>query len=902
MRPTPSWRRIFRHEPSERHVDADVDAELRFHFEMTVRDLMAHDMSSDEARREAERRFGDVERTRNALRRIDHDRVGHWRRAEALSAWRQDIRYASRALRSSPGFAMTVVLTLGLGIGANAMMFGIVDRLLVRGAPYVADARQVRRVYMTQSEAGGPRTDATVGYVLYTTLRDGARSLQGVAAYRYEQRTLGRGAQGRRIPIGAATSDMFRLLGVRAAMGRFFTADEDRPPTGDHVTLLSHEFWQRELGGRADVIGTTVLFNDERFTVVGVAPAGFTGPELQQAQAWIPMSVASATVSKDWPTTWNAQWLRLVARVKPGVSDRQIHDDLTSVMRRAYTGKDQSLVKAEVDARPLWFDRSGKPSGAVDVSRWLLGVAVVVLLIACANVANLLLARAVTRRREIAVRLALGVSRGRLVRLLLAESTLLAAVGGMTALALAYVGSRVMRATLLRDVAWPDSGIDARLLGFTAMVAIVTGIVVGLAPALRASRPGIASTLVGNGRGGVPLRSRLRTSLVVTQAALSVILLVGAGLFVRSLWKVRNLDLGLQPDRVLVASISWPSTSIGGLDDQERARRRQLFARALERAQRMPEVEHAAIAVGTPFISGFSVGLKVPGRDSIPTLPGGNPSVSAVTSDYFATVGGRLLRGRIFRPTEGANTERVVIVNQTMARALWPGEDAIGKCVIAGDDETRCSQVVGIVADARRSGLREKPAMQYYMPLGQESGFGGSLILVRPKGSVREFLDPVRRMLVDVAPDLLYARVETLQDNLDPQVRPWRLGATMFGIFGGLAMIVAAIGLYSVIAYAVTQRRHELGVRLALGARAGNIVGLVVRSGMATTVAGVAIGILAALLGGRFIESLLFDTSARDPLVFAVVAGVLIAVSLIATLVPAGRAARVDPATALRAD
>jgi predicted permease len=649
------------------------------------------------------------------------------------------------------------------------------------------------------------------------------------------------------------------------------------------------------------VIGSSIVFDNAQYTIVGIAPPGFTGPELHAAEAWIPMSVASANVTTNWPQSWNAQWLKIVARVKPSMTDRQIHDDLTAVLRNSYTGKNKSLRAGEVDVRPLWFDRGGKPSAAVDVSRWLLGVAMVVLLIACANVANLLLARGVSRRREIAVRLALGVSRGRLTRLLLAESTLLAVIGGLGAVGLAYAGSRVMRTTLLHDIAWPESTIDPRLLAFTALIAITTGLVVGVVPALHASRPDVAAALVGSARGGVALRSRLRTSLVMTQAALSVILLVGAGLFVRSLWKVRNLDHGFQPDRVIVGRMSWPSTG-GGPEDAEHVRQKQLIRRGLERVQRMPEVEHAAIAVGTPFISGFSVDLKVPGRDSIPNLPGGGPYVSAVTSDYFATVGARLLRGRVFRANEGEGTERVVVVNETMARALWPNEDAVGKCVITGDSETRCSQVVGIVADARRFGLREKPAMQYYVPFGQEKGFGGSAILVRPTGSLSALLEPVRRMLVDVAPDLLFARVETLQDNLDPQVRPWRLGATMFGIFGALAMIVAAIGLYSVIAYGVTQRRHELGVRVALGARTSNIIALVVRSGMATSIVGVAIGIVAALLGGRFIESLLFDTSAHDPLVFAGVATVLAAVSLIATLVPAGRAARVDPATALRAD
>jgi predicted permease len=553
---------------------------------------------------------------------------------------------------------------------------------------------------------------------------------------------------------------------------------------------------------------------------------------------------------------------------------------------------------------PLRYNRAGKESIETRVSRWLVAVAVIMLLIACANVANLFLARATRRRREVAVRLALGVGRGRLIRLLVAESVALGLIGGAAGLVVAFAGGRFVRGVLLPNVAWTDATVDIRVLAVTALTAFLTGVIVGLAPALQGTRLDLTSALKSGVREGGPQRSRVRSILTVTQAALSVMLLVGAGLFLKSLSRVNALHLGIEPDKVLTMALDWGS--IGDLAEEakasERWRRNLFYDEALARVRTLPGVERAAVVVGTPFQSSASIDLRVPGWDSIPKLPGGGPYIRSVSDDYFATAGTRLVRGRAFTAADVAGAARVSIVNETMAKTLWPNRDAVGQCLLI--DTMPCSRVIGVVEDVRRFSLREEPAMQYYIPLGQERalGFGGRKMFIRARGDLATLRESLRDEILGMNPAISYVTLEMLQDSLDPQIRPWRLGATMFGVFGGLALLVAAIGLYSVIAYVVTQRSHELGVRIALGAQVGNIVRLVVRYGVGLALVGILIGTVLAINAGRWVEPLLFDTSPRDPVTFGVVAAVLLLVALVASLVPAWRASRVDPIEALRAE
>ena len=877
--------------------DREMAEEIQFHLDLRAAEHQHEGMSERDARDAALQRFGN----QTAIQELRRTAVG----VPSLDTLGQDLRYVMRAIRHSPGFSAMVVLTLGIAVGANAAMFGIIDRLMLRGPAHVIDPNRVVRLYATEHNEREEYTGSTVGYVTYAHLRANTHEFEDLAVYASTEATVGVGAEAHRINLGRVSWNLFPLLGVKSLAGRFFGADEDHPPRGENVVVLDEGYWRRTFGGDGRAIGRTMVIGGVTYTIIGVAPRGFTGAELEHRDGWVPISLPYWGPGPEWPTAWDASWLQIVGRMKPSVTFERAGADATTAHRRAFDGPPNHTMRtASISVAPLRFSGAGKEQTVTRVSRWLVAVAAIMLLIACANVANLFFARATRRRREVAVRLALGIGRGRLVRLLVAESAVLGVMGGVAGLVVAFAGGRFVRGVLLPNVAWTDAAVDVRVLVVTALTALATGVLVGLAPAVQGTRLDLSSALKSGVREGGAHRNRTRSVLTVTQAALSVVLLVGAGLFLSSLRKVNGLHLGIEPDRVLTVSLDWPSIANLPADDKdhERLRRNLLFDAALERVRALPGVAHAAVVVGTPFQSAMSITLRVPGVDSLPQLPGGGPYVRAVSDDYFATAGTRVTRGRAFTRADVTGVERVAIVNETMARTLWSNREPIGACLLL--DTMPCSRVIGVVEDARRFGLREAPAMQYYIPLGEERalGFGGRKMFVRPRGDMAALGETLRAEILRLDPSVSFVSVALLQDSVDPQIRPWRLGATMFGVFGGLALLVAAIGLYSVIAYLVTQRTHELGVRIALGAQAGDIVRLIVRYGVGLAMVGVAIGGLFALNAARWIEPLLFDTSPRNPAVYLVVTAVLLVVALVASVVPAWRAARVDPLQALRAE
>jgi predicted permease len=883
--------------------------EFRARFEPEIIDTSAQlDRDQGGTPRAVIAAFADVIGTAIALR-IDpraYVRDPSPTRSSPMESFFQDVRFALRGLRRDPVFAAFAIATLGLGIGANAAMFGIVDRLLLRGPDHVARPSEVVRLYVSHHPEGMRRfTGSTVGHVMYDLVRQNASSFSAVATYANNEATLGRGETARPIRAGYVSGTFFGLLGAVPSAGRFFAEADDDPRGAARVVVLGHETWTRQFGAREDIVGQTVIVADEPHTVIGVAPAGFTGADIAPVDVWLPMNLKSPYVTTDWQTAWDAQWLNVIGRLRADVTPEQANAELTRVFRTLYTGDEASMKTANILVAPLRADGSGSEAMEARVARWLMGVAAVMLLIVCANVINLLLARAVRREREIAIRLALGSSRGRLRRLLLIESMVLGVAGALLGIAIAYVLGGIARQSLLTNIVWTSSPVDARVLAVTTMIAIVSGLVVGLVPAMRAGGTSLTTSLrTGAGEGG-GRRAGLRASLTIAQAALSVALLIGAGLFIRSLVNVRNLPLGIEPDRVLIAEIrraSVASMPEGPTRDAERARRRSFAQLSLEQLRQVSGVTHAAVAVGMPFGNRFTVRVRVPGRDSMPRLTSGGPSISAVSDEYFATVGTRIIRGRPFTTGDRAGSERVTIVSETMARTVWPDVDALGQCLIAISDTLPCARVVGIAEDTHRSALREDPTMHYYIPLGQEVGFGGSVILVRGVGDPRVLGPGVTRALLGADASITLVDLQTIQDRIDPQMQSWKLGTAVLTSVGILALLVAVVGIYSVTSYLVMLRRHEIGVRVALGATGRDVVRLVLDGGMLTAVAGVMIGSALALVGGRFIEPLLFDVSSRDPVVFGSVALTLIVASGVACIIPALRANRISPVDALRSE
>ena len=877
-----------------RGMDAEIAEEMQFHLDADVAEQMRHGLSEAEARRAALTRFGGVTRLREETR----DAEGY----APIDALAQHIRYAARGVRRAPLFAAMVTLTLGLGIGANGAMFGIIDRLLLQGPEGVIRPNELRRAYVTtRNDARADNTDAIQPFAFYTLLRSDTTIFAGAAAYTRDDIRVGRGADWRFIPAMAVTWDLFTVLGAKPYLGRFFDSTEDRPPQGARVVVVGYGYWLRELGADPHVLGHTIDAWGEHLTIIGVAPPNFTGPERGAVDLWIPFSVRPGT-SPDWPTTWLATSVQVVGRLRPGISERRADAHVTSTLRSGYTGPDLHVRRAGVSLRPLSFDRYGNEPPELGVARVLYAVAVLVLLIAAANVANLFIARATRRQREFGVRVALGAGRSRLASMMLVESGVLALLGGFAGLALAYSGGELIRRTLLPSVAWPASPVDATVLAYTAVAVIVTMLLVGATPALHAVRGDPMTALKSGLTQSGERHGGARTVLQVAQVALSVVLLTTAGLFIRSLWRVRSLDLGIQPDVVLTAAVAYDDEDYRTHDDFVRslALNRIRSRHLLEQVRRLPGVAHASLDIGTPFTSSYGVGIRLPGRDSLPVAKGGGPWISEVGPDYFETVGTRLLRGRTFNAADHEGSPHVVIVNATMARTFWPNEDALTKCLIVDDDE--CSPVVGVVADARQWKLREEPALQFYIPYGQNDHIAGELLIVRPRGDVDEFADELRKTLARLAPNARLIEVRPLAAAIDPQVRPWRVGALMFGLFGVLALLVAAVGLFSVVSFLLAQRTKELAVRISLGARSAHILRLTLGGSLLCAATGVAIGVIGAVAIGPFVQPYLFETMGRDPEVLGLVTLTLLVTTMVASAVPSWRACRLDPIIALRLD
>jgi putative ABC transport system permease protein len=825
-----------------------------------------------------------------------------------LDALKQDIRYALRGLRAKPGFAAAVVVTLALGIGANAAMFGIVDRMLFRPPPLLKDPETAHRVYLYRTNRGTERPGGVSQYARYRDLATQTTSFSNEAGHTSRQLAVGVGDAAREMQIGVVSAGFFSFFDAPTVKGRYFTAAEDTPTNAAEVAVLSYAMWQTRYGGIESILDSTIQIGPMKLSIIGVAPPGFVGlwPN-QPPVAFVPMTRFAVSQNfkprtSTWWETYSWGWMDMIVRRKPGVSITAANTDISNAFSKSYDKQliEQPRVTPKNIAKPraivgsILPSRGPNASAVSKVATWVAGMSVIVLLIACANVANLLLARALRRRREIAMRLALGVTRGRLLSQLMTESLLLAILGGVLGMMIAHWGGAVLRATLLPNSEAPSGFQDLRTVGYAALAALTVGLLTGLAPILQARRADLTNDLKAGTREGTYGRSKMRVGLLIVQGALSVILLVGAGLFVRSLGNVRDIRLGYDVDPVMIVDLNMRGVE---LDSAPKAALRR---RLLEVSTSIPVVQNASLQVGVPFWSSWSNNLFVEGIDTV--FRYGNFMLNPVSPSYFETFGTRLLRGRGIEATDIEGGPKVMVVSQKMGQVLFPGRDPIGQCVRMNADTMPCHTVVGIAEDIKAGSLKPDSNFYYYIAATQFSPQAGGLFIRVRNGTAKQHLETVRRRLQQEMPGASYVKLTPFGEIMGQQTQSWRLGATMFVAFGVLALVLAAVGLYSVIAYNVTQRQHELGVRVALGAKGPDVIRLVVTDGLKVVGVGVTVGLLVALWAGKFVQPLLFSVSPRDPSVFVLVATTLVGVAIAASWIPARRASRVDPNVVLRSD
>ena len=833
---------------------------------------------------------------------------------ELVDIVRREVAHAVRSLRRDPALVIGVVVTLALAIGANAAMYGLVRRLLLPAPPGISEPSRVARLTLHALDDGGrSHAASTTSYPVFTALEARRDLFDAAAAALPGTMTMGRSADAIAVNTIAATGRYFDALGAHPSRGRFFGVEDDRIPAGSTVAVLSHSFWRRHFSGKAEVLGREIVLDDRTYTIVGVAAPDFTGDGLTPVDLFIPLTAALRSREGGW---WNAPDINLVsviARLRPGV-EAQV---AAAAARSSITAAQTHLAGAldlTLTLDPLLAHSTRSPQARITF--WTLGVAFIVLLIATANVGTLLFLRAIRRRREHAVRMAIGAGRLRLAGAVIAESLLLALSGGALGLLLSQWLAELIRATLLPSLAPSERLADAGLVAVTAILSIGAGIIAGLAPLALMSHERLAGELHGAGVIGTVGRGRMQRTLVGVQVALCTLLLIGAGLFVRSLDRVRSQELGFSASRLLYVTLDFPTHLPGAESDA-------VHLGAVERLRDLPGVDEAAVAQAIPFGPHHIPPISVPGLAEPPSADGQLPMLYAATPEYLDVMGVRLLQGRLLTHADRAGSTLVVLVNETMAREVWPGRSALGQCIRVGFDPALppapmapaslpCREVVGVVGDSRARSLRpvgrEATLMQYYVPFGQLPAmpFGNdgevSGILVRTDGDPREIMTAVQRRVQETASTPVRAKVTLYQDLLDPQMRPWRLGATLFGAFGLLALGIAAVGLWGVVSWLVTSRRREIGVRLALGGTSAMIGRSVVIGALRMVAIGIGAGVVVALIAGPGLQELLFETSARDAGVLVAAAGVLLLVAMASAAVPAWRAARVSPIIALRVE
>jgi predicted permease len=873
--------------------------ELEGHLQMHTEDNIRKGMSATEARRDALMRLGGVEQTKE----LYHDR----KTLPVLEVFMQDLRYGLRMLRKNPGFTAVAVLSLALGIGANTTIFTVVNAIFLSALP-VRDLPHLVQMDTVDSKTLVTQARAEKLEMSYPNFQDYRRENQvftDLAAFMPTAVTWSGGAEPRQVQAQLVSATYFDVLGIRPAQGRFFMPDEDTKPNGNDVAVLSYALWANKLGSDPGIMGKPLIFDARPYTVIGIAPRGFRGTItfFSPEQVWIPTSMKDQILGgkeKDYFNERRFLSVNVFGRLKPGLEMSAAEASLKTMATHLETEFPKDNMGRSVALSPL----ADAAVGVNDHARialagaMMMGVVGLVLLIACVNLANLLLAQGARRQKEISLRAALGAGRTRIVRQMLTESMLLSLAGGIVGLAIAYAGRSILWS--LRPPFIQESGIDlsldSRVLLFTFGMAILTGFIFGLVPAIKASRPDLMEILKAGGRGGTMgwRRDPLRSLLVVCEMALALITLVGAGLFLHSMQNAQKTDLGFESKNLLAMNFDLAALHY------EEGRGQQFYRAAVEKVKNSPGVASVSIASNFPIGGGFLRTVFPEGRDETSGYRGTLTLVDDITPNYFDTLRIPLTRGRIFTAGDRMETAAVAIVSEAMAKQHWPNEDAVGKRFhFIGDTTLR--EIVGVAANSVVDEVGEDPQPIVFLPMTQDY-VPAATLHVRTTGNPEAVVATTRAALQSLDLNLAITNVFTIDQIMSQALWAPRMGGFLLALFGALALVLSAVGVYGVLSYSVNQQTREIGLRMALGAQRGDVMRLILGQGLRLTVAGLGLGVLAALGLMRVLVSLLFDVRAYDPLTYTAVTLLLTVVALIACYIPARRAMKVDPMVALRYD
>ncbi|HVZ47632.1 MAG TPA: ABC transporter permease [Gemmatimonadaceae bacterium] len=868
--------------------DGEVDAEFQFHLEARIRALVEQGWEPAAARTEALRRFGDIDDARRYCEQTDKRRMTRMLRMEYGREFLQDLAYAARSLRKAPAFTFFAVLTLALGIGANTSIFSVVRGILLRPMPFAAPEQLV-----TLWASSGGRSFPYFSPLNLTDIRAQNHTLSAVAFYGSDDGVLTGRGDPVRLQAADINADMFQVLGVRPIAGRItFTAGEDTE-NGANAVLLNESLWRTRFGGDTSIVGTSITLDGKPYPVVGIVPADAAWPAT--AQVWYPLQINAQKVSR------GAVYIQAVGRVKPGVTVAEASADVHAIMSRLaeqYPGFDKGMSG---EAREMREALTGPVEQPLII---LLGAVTLVLLIACVNVANLLMVRGVGRAPEMAVRAALGAGRGRLARQLITESLLLALLGGVAGVAVGWLATRGLVSIAPASIPRLDAvHMDGTVLGVALLVTLVTGLVFGLVPARQVARADVSHTLREGGRGGAGGRAsaRARTTLVVAEVALAVMLVVGAGLLVQSFRRLMDVDPGFHAENVVSFAVSLPGVSY---PDPERL---DGFGNdLLTRLKAQPGVRDAGLVMALPLTPfGFGFTFTVAEHPKPPEGEEPDAQVRVASPGYFTTLGVPIVRGRGFTDFDRAGANPVLLITEAAAKQFFPNDDPIGKHVEMGWGDGHGhhvgGEIVGVVRDVKQSSLATAARPQMYVPFAQRPVSSFSVVL-RATGDPSAVLRGATEAVHAIDQNLAVTNPRTMESVVSASVAQPRFYMTLLAAFAGLALLLSAIGIYGVIAYIVGQRSREIGIRIALGASGAQVLRMVMRQGVAMTVIGVAIGIGGALALTKFMGTLLFNVTPTDAATYGTTVGVLVGVAALASLVPALRAAREDPTVAMRAE